>query len=141
LELVFFMSKSNYSFSYLFLFLNLHIVFFGSGARVWTQSFELAKRCSTTWVTPPAHFLWLFWRWGLLNYLLTGIELRSSQYQPPKKIGLQAWMSVDAGLLRNGIWYWGCRSINCWFKRLFFSHNAFVKKKFRRIKDLKISPR
>jgi hypothetical protein len=32
--------------------------------------FKLAKqKLYRFWAPPPVHFLWLFWRWGLMNYL------------------------------------------------------------------------
>jgi hypothetical protein len=45
---------------------------------------HLQSRHSTAWAMSPINFWWLFWRWGL--------ELQSSQSQPPKKLELQMWV-------------------------------------------------
>jgi hypothetical protein len=43
--------------------------FFFGGIWVWTQELCLQSRHSTAWTISLIHLLWLFWRWGLANYL------------------------------------------------------------------------
>jgi hypothetical protein len=55
---------------------------FTGGTGVWTQGITLAKQ--------TLYLLWLFWRWGSHElFVPAGLKPQSSQFQPPKKLGLQ----------------------------------------------------
>jgi hypothetical protein len=61
-------------------------VFFVDGTGVWTQGFTIVKQVVLLFVPClQSILLWLFWRWGCVNYLpRAGLELRSSGSQPSK---------------------------------------------------------
>jgi hypothetical protein len=56
------------------------------------RSSHLHSRPSTTWATPPVHFALVILEIGSHElFAWAGLEPRSSQSQPPKSLGLQAW--------------------------------------------------
>jgi hypothetical protein len=68
------------------------LLFFGGmGLEFELRVSHLESRCSTAWTTPLVHFLlWLFWQWGLVNYLF-GLSLKLN----PPDLSLPSITSVS----------------------------------------------
>jgi hypothetical protein len=88
-------------------------------------------------------FLWLFWRWGLTNYL-HGLASNLSLAQPPKCLGLQVWATggqQHVPFNKYEIFTWTLQLNTFTFTLLFGHHLPFGRQIFTKWRAKKIFSR